>query len=167
MSRLEAVDHPYAYNLLENRMTRFARLAFAALASLPFVMSAPAHAEDGARQNEVRVRLEVAVGSGRGRVLCGVYERSGWLRRPVHTSASSIRGNVAVCEFADLKPGTYAVGAFQDENLNGRLDRSWTGGAAEPWCVSHETRGTFGPPSFAPSSFPVGDGTVNLHCRAR
>lgn len=142
-----------------------ARLAFAALASLPLMLSTPAFGEAGVRHNGVR--LEVAVGGARGRVLCAVYERTGWLKRPVHASASAIRGNVAVCEFEDLKPGTYAVGAFQDENLNGRLDRSWTGGAAEPWCVSHEARGTFGPPSFSSASFPVGDTTVNLRCRAR
>ncbi len=144
---------------------KFARLAFAALASLPLMLSAPAYGEAGAGHNGVR--LEVAVGGGRGRVLCAVYERAGWLKRPVHASASAIRGNVAVCEFGELKPGTYAVGAFQDENLNGRLDRSWTGGAAEPWCVSNEARGMFGPPSFKSASFAVGEGTVNLRCRAR
>jgi uncharacterized protein (DUF2141 family) len=146
-------------------MTRFVGLALPALASLLLAMSTPAYGEGALPHNEVR--LEVSVGSGRGRVLCGVYERSGWLKRPVHASAASIRGNVAVCQFADLRPGTYAVGAFQDENLNGRLDRSWTGGAAEPWCVSHETRGTIGPPSFSSASFPVNAGTVTFRCRAR
>jgi uncharacterized protein (DUF2141 family) len=147
-------------------MTRFVGLALPALACFWLATaSSPAYGEDGARHNEVR--LEVSVSTPRGRVLCGVYERTGWLKRPVHASASSIHGNVAVCQFADLKPGTYAVGAFQDENLNGRLDRSWTGGAAEPWCVSHETRGTLGPPSFASASFPVSEGTVTLRCRAR
>ncbi|HTQ04228.1 MAG TPA: DUF2141 domain-containing protein [Polyangiaceae bacterium] len=143
----------------------FARFALATLAALPFVMSTSAYGESGAGHSAVR--LEVAVASPRGRVLCAVYERDGWLKRPIHASASAIRGNVAVCEFGDLKPGTYAAGAFQDENMNGRLDRSWTGGAAEPWCVSNETRGTFGPPSFSSASFPLREGTVNLRCRAR
>jgi uncharacterized protein (DUF2141 family) len=154
-----------AYDLEETWMTRFLGLALPALASLLLVTSHFAYAESAAPHNQVR--LEVAVASGRGRVLCAVYERTGWLKRPVNASASSIRGNLAVCEFADLKPGTYAVGAFQDENLNGHLDRSWTGGAAEPWCVSHETRGTLGPPSFAAASFPVNEGTVTFRCRAR
>ncbi len=140
------------------------RLAVAALSSLPLVTSVPAHADVATHS---AVRLEVAVANARGRVLCAVYERSGWLTRPIHASASAIHGNLAVCQFADLKPGTYAVGAFQDENLNGRLDRNWTGGAAEPWCVSNETRGTFGPPSFSSASFALREGTVNLRCRAR
>jgi uncharacterized protein (DUF2141 family) len=139
-------------------------LAFAALA-LTLVGSSSVAYGDGAPHNEVR--LEIAVGSARGRVLCGVYEKSGWLKRPVKGSVVSIRGNMAVCRFNDLRPGTYAAGAFQDVNQNGRLDRSWTGGAAEPWCVSRETRGTIGPPSFDSASFPVREGTVSLRCRAR
>jgi uncharacterized protein (DUF2141 family) len=146
-------------------MTRFLGLALPALASLLLATSTPAFGEAAPRHNEVR--LEVSVGSARGRVLCAVYESAGWLKRPLNASAASIHGNLAVCQFADLKPGTYAVGAFQDENLNGHLDRSWTGGAAEPWCVSHETRGTLGPPSFSSASFPVSEGTVTLRCRAR
>jgi uncharacterized protein (DUF2141 family) len=146
-------------------MNRFAGLALLAAASLVMASESPARGETGAPRADVR--LEIAVGSGRGRVLCGVYQRSGWLKHPVQGAAASIQGNVAVCHFSDLRPGTYAVGAFQDENLNGRLDRTWTGGAAEPWCVSHETRGTLGPPSFDSASFAVGQGTVTLRCRAR
>jgi uncharacterized protein (DUF2141 family) len=138
--------------------------AFAALA-LALVGSSSAAYGEGTPHNEVR--LEIALGSGRGRVLCGVYEKSGWLKRPVKGSVASIRGNMAVCRFSDLRPGTYAAGAFQDENLNGRLDRSWTGGAAEPWCVSRETRGGLGPPSFDSASFALREGTVAFRCRAR
>ena len=146
-------------------MNRLVGLAFAAVASLSLVTTGSAQGES--RSGNADVRLEIAVGSGRGRVLCAVYERAGWLKRPLQGSAASISGNMAVCRFAGLRPGTYAVGAFQDVNLNGRLDRSWTGGAAEPWCVSHETRGTLGPPSFDAASFPVRDGTVSMRCRAR
>lgn len=136
-----------------------------AVASALLATTRPASGESNARHNAVR--LEIAVANGRGRVLCGVYERSGWLKRPLHAAAASIQGNHALCQFVDLKPGTYAVGAFQDENLNGRLDRTWTGGAAEPWCVSRETRGLFGPPSFDSASFRLAEGTVSLRCRAR
>jgi len=146
-------------------MNRLTGVALAVVASLALATTGSASGES--RPGNADVRLEIAVRSGRGRVLCAVYERAGWLKRPLQGSAASIRGNMAVCRFAKLRPGTYAVGAFQDENLNGRLDRSWTGAAAEPWCVSHETRGTLGPPSFDSASFPVRDGTVSVRCRAR
>jgi len=120
---------------------------------------------DSRPHNEVL--LSVSVGKARGRVLCGVYERGGWLKRPVKGSAASIRGNVATCRFADLKPGNYAAGAFQDANSNGKFDRSWTGMPDEPWCVSRGPRGTLGPPSFDAAMFSVSEGTVRLNCSAR
>ena len=111
--------------------------------------------------------LDIVVGTGRGKVMCGVYERAGWLRRPVRSGAASIRGGIATCHFADLRPGVYAAGAFQDENLNGRLDRRWTGLPSEPWCVTRESRGGIGAPSFESASFSLGASPVHLRCRAR
>ncbi|HEX6277740.1 MAG TPA: DUF2141 domain-containing protein [Polyangiaceae bacterium] len=120
---------------------------------------------DARARNEVL--LSVSVGAAQGKVFCGVYERGGWLKRPVKGSAAGFRGNVATCRFADLKPGTYAAGAFQDANSNGKFDRSWTGLPKEPWCVSRGPRGTLGPPSFDAAMFSVGEGTVRLTCSAR
>jgi uncharacterized protein (DUF2141 family) len=110
--------------------------------------------------------FSVAVATPRGRVPCGLYERNNWLRRPLKGSVASIRGGVAACRFADLRPGTYAAGAFQDENSNGRLDRNWMGMPREPWCVSRGARGSVGPPSFSSASFAATEGTVHLSCRA-
>jgi uncharacterized protein (DUF2141 family) len=110
--------------------------------------------------------LNVAVDSGKGRVLCGLYERNGWLKRPLKGSVAAIRGGVASCRFGELKPGTYAAGAFQDENSNGRLDRNFMGMPKEPWCVSRGPRGTVGPPSFGAASFSLPEGTLALSCHA-
>jgi uncharacterized protein (DUF2141 family) len=122
-----------------------------------------AHADQPAQSTIV---LNVAVDSGKGRVLCGLYERSGWLKRPLKGSVATIRGRVAACRFGELKPGTYAAGAFQDENSNGRLDRNFMGLPKEPWCVSRGPRGTVGPPSFGAASFSLSQGTLQLSCHA-
>jgi uncharacterized protein (DUF2141 family) len=140
------------------------RWACAALASL-FVTASAAGGEANVPQNEIL--LSVTVGAAKGRVLCGVYERGGWLKRTVKGSAASFQGKVATCRFRDLKPGTYAAGAFQDENSNGKFDRAWTGLPKEPWCVSRGARGTIGPPSFESAKFAVTEGTVRLNCSAR
>jgi uncharacterized protein (DUF2141 family) len=113
------------------------------------------------------ILFAVSVESPKGRVLCGVYEKGGWLKRTVRNSTASIRGNVATCRFADLRPGTYAAGAFQDANSNGKFDRSWTGLPKEPWCVSRGPRGTLGPPSFEAAKFAVTEGIVRMNCSAR
>ncbi len=137
------------------------------VASFAALLVSSGQADGQMLRSKSTVELEIAVGNTRGRVLCGVYQRSGWLRRPVKGTASAIRGKVATCRFQDLDPGTYAAGAFQDQNLNGHLDRNWTGMPAEPWSVSRESRGTLGPPSFEAASFAVSPGTVHVRCRAR
>ena len=140
---------------------------FGAIAVFLAVVGAAPGSALGDTPGRSTVELEIAVGTGRGRVLCAVYERNGWLKRPVKGSAGPIQGHTATCRFNDLRSGTYAAGAFQDENLNGRLDRSWTGVPSEPWCVTREARGTLRPPSFDAASFTVRDGSVHLRCRAR
>jgi uncharacterized protein (DUF2141 family) len=99
--------------------------------------------------------------------VCGLYDRGGWLKRPLRRATAAIKGNVATCRFSDLAPGRYAAGGFQDQNLNGKLDRGWTGLPKEPWCVSRGPRGTVGPPSFDAAAFALGDGTMTLSCRAK
>lgn len=141
--------------------------ALRAIAAFLAIVGAAPGSALGDLPNRSTVELEIAVGTGRGRVLCAVYERNGWLKRPVKSLSGSIQGRTATCRFSDLRSGTYAAGAFQDENLNGRLDRSWTGVPSEPWCVTREARGTLRPPSFDAASFTVRDGAVHLRCRAR
>jgi uncharacterized protein (DUF2141 family) len=111
--------------------------------------------------------LSVATSSGKGNVVCGLYDRGGWLKRPLRRTTAAVKGNVATCRFDGLTPGRYAAGGFQDQNLNGKLDRGWTGLPKEPWCVSRGPRGTVGPPSFDAAAFALGDGTAAFSCRAK
>jgi len=142
-------------------------LLCAGLAALGLGGTAVGDARADSAPGSTSIELEIVVGNARGRVLCGVYEKAGWLRRPLHAASASIRGGVAVCRFNELRPGVYAAGGFQDENLNGKLDRRWTGMPSEPWCVSRESRGTIGAPSFSSASFAVGTAPVRLRCRAK
>jgi uncharacterized protein (DUF2141 family) len=147
-------------SVVETRWIRRAGLVLVAL-----VVSGVGSARGDAHPHN-EILLTVSVGKAKGRLLCGVYERRGWLKRPVKGSAATFRGNVATCRFADLPPGTYAAGAFQDANSNGKFDRTWTGMPSEPWCVSRGPRGTLGPPSFDAAMFSVSEGTVRLNCNA-
>jgi uncharacterized protein (DUF2141 family) len=141
-----------------------ASFLFPALAALAASASGTARGETSPER--VEVVLTVTVENSRGRVLCGVYERDGWLKRPLKATPASIRGNTASCRFGGLKPGTYAAGAFQDTNSNGRLDRNWMGLPREPWCVTRGSRGRLSAPSFASAAFSVRDEPVRLSCRA-
>lgn len=54
-----------------------------------------------------------------------------------------------------LPRGVYAVTAFQDENGNGELDRSFIGLPREPVGASNDARGKMGPPKFKAAAFEL------------
>jgi uncharacterized protein (DUF2141 family) len=111
--------------------------------------------------------FSVATSGNRGNVVCGLYDRSGWLKRPLRKTVVPSKGNVATCQFEGLAPGRYAAGGFQDQNSNGKLDRGWTGLPKEPWCLSRGPRGTVSAPPFDAAAFALGDGRISLSCRAK
>jgi uncharacterized protein (DUF2141 family) len=57
--------------------------------------------------------------------------------------------------FTGLQRGTYAAAAYQDENNNGKLDRSFLGWPIEPTAASNGARGTVGPPGFSDAAFEL------------
>lgn len=71
--------------------------------------------------------------------------------------------------FDHLKPGTYAVGAFHDENANEHLDTNALGFPSEGFALSNDIRPMFTPPDFYDCAFKVGeddsDKTVSLHIK--
>jgi uncharacterized protein (DUF2141 family) len=133
----------------------------------PALLLVTASSQGAATPGHSELLLSITTSGGKGNLVCGLYDRGGWLKRPLRKATASIRGNTATCRFADLAPGRYAAGGFQDQNLNGRLDRGWTGLPKEPWCVTRGPRGTVGPPSFDAAAFALGDGSMSLACRAK
>ncbi len=59
-----------------------------------------------------------------------------------------------------LPPGEYAVRVMHDKNENGELDSNLVGMPREPWAMSNNARGNFGPPKWADVKFEVDDGTA-------
>ncbi len=106
--------------------------------------------------------------SGRGQVTVGLFSRAEgfpdgdyadkWARAPAHTTPITV-------VFDDLPPGRYAVGAYHDENGNGKLDTNFIGWPKEGYALSNDIRLSIFRPRFADSSFVVdGEGTsVTLH----
>ena len=58
-----------------------------------------------------------------------------------------------------LPPGEYAVRIMHDKNNNGELDSNLVGMPREPWAMSNNAKGNFGPPKWADVKFPVDNGT--------
>jgi uncharacterized protein (DUF2141 family) len=69
--------------------------------------------------------------------------------------------------FDNLPPGTYAVGAYHDENGNGHLDTNFLGLPVEGYALSNGVRAVLSAPLFIDAAFTVGGGDkpIALHIR--
>src|SRR6266550_4445439 len=69
--------------------------------------------------------------------------------------------------FDNLPAGTYAVGAFHDENANDHLDTNVLGLPTEGYALSNGVRPVMSKPTFQQAAFTVGSGDkpVALHIR--
>ncbi len=144
-----------------------------ALGCLVFGLSQPSAAEpkEDVRSNQIRFVLQAR--SARGEVRCGLFEREGWLTRPL---ASATAKAVAVqrdgrtqffasCVFKKIGKGEYAASAFQDSDGNGKLTTNLFGLPSEDYCASNDARNPIGPPSFRAAKFPFRGGSLELNAR--
>ena len=69
--------------------------------------------------------------------------------------------------FDDLAPGTYAVGAYHDENNNGRLDTDFIGYPTEGYALSNGIRAVISRPRFIDAAFAVGGGDAHVTLRIK
>lgn len=57
--------------------------------------------------------------------------------------------------FPDVKPGSYAVAVYHDQNHNGKLDKGLFGIPSEGYGFSNDAKGFMGPPGFESAAFQV------------
>jgi uncharacterized protein (DUF2141 family) len=117
--------------------------------------------------SKITVTIE-GVHSDRGQVTVGLFSRAEgfpdgdyadkWIRVPAKTQPITV-------VFDDLAPGRYAVGAYHDENGNGKLDTNFIGWPIEGYALSNGIRLSIFRPRFKDSAFTVdGEGaSVTLH----
>ncbi len=61
----------------------------------------------------------------------------------------------------NLDNGSYAIRVMHDVNDNGKLDANFIGMPTEPWGMSNNARGNFGPPKWADVRFEIDGDTVH------
>lgn len=83
-----------------------------------------------------------------------------------HVKVAASTGPITVV-FDHLKPGTYAVGAYHDENANGKFDTNLIGYPVEGYALSNGVRAIVSRPRFVDCAFTVGAGNtpVALHIK--
>jgi uncharacterized protein (DUF2141 family) len=108
--------------------------------------------------------------SAQGNVFVGLYASPAKFLQGNQSDATkkvkATTGPITVA-FDNLKPGTYAVGAFHDENGNDHMDTNFLGLPIEGYALSNGVRAMLSKPTFQQASFTVGNGDkpVALHIR--
>ena len=67
--------------------------------------------------------------------------------------------------FAGLKPGTYAVAIYHDENANGKFDQGFLGIPLEGYSFSRDAPVFLGPPSFDDAAVTVKEAGTKITIR--
>jgi uncharacterized protein (DUF2141 family) len=132
--------------------------------TLPLMPSAPAQAQQS-QANLIHVEIG-GLRNDKGQVVCDLYSSADGFPKngdkAVAHAKSPISNGHAVCEFPDVKPGTYAVSVFHDENSNGKLDTKFMGMPREGVGASNNAKGHFGPPKFDAAAFRFSAGRLEL-----
>jgi UDP:flavonoid glycosyltransferase YjiC (YdhE family)/uncharacterized protein (DUF2141 family) len=110
--------------------------------------------------NEIRFSTPVA--DNTGHVICALFRKDGWLKKPIQWKKVAIRDREAECVFTSVAPDVYGISAFHDENDNEKLDTNFLGIPTESWCTSRGAKAYFGPPSFDDAKFRY-SGSVMRH----
>ena len=139
------------------------RSPFFALAFALVVIAGPASAA------RIIVTID-GLHSTQGNVFVGLYASPRKFLDGNQTDATKrVRASTApiTVTFDNLPPGTYAVGAYHDENANDHLDTNFLGLPVEGYALSNGVRVVFRKPNFYEAAFTVGAGDkpVALHIR--
>jgi len=135
-------------------------LAFGCFLAALVGESAVGSAEEASSLNVIEFRMRLREKGGV--VRCGLFDRSGWLKKTVGAATARANGATALCVFNKVHAGTYGLSAFHDQNENGKLDTNFLGMPIEDYCASNNARGVFGPPSFDDAKFGFRGGTKRL-----
>jgi uncharacterized protein (DUF2141 family) len=104
--------------------------------------------------------------NNKGQVVCGLYSSADGFPKDgdkaLARAESAVSNGHAVCEFPEVKAGTYAVSVFHDENSNGKLDTNFMGIPREGVGASNNAKGHFGPPKFDAAAFRFSGGHLQL-----
>ncbi len=103
-----------------------------------------------------------------GMIRLGLYDAAGYSddkTEPVAAADVKAQAGETVVVLRDLKPGIYAIQAYQDVNANDKMDVTWFGYPLEPFGFSRDAKPRFRKPRFKQVEFAVqpGENSQTLH----
>ena len=139
------------------------RASFFAIAAALILIAGPASAA------RIIVTID-GLHSAQGTVFVGLYATpSKFLNGNQSDAIRKVRASTApiTVAFDNLPPGTYAVGAYHDENGNDHLDTNFLGLPVEGYALSNGVRVVLSKPTFQQAAFTLGaeDKPLALHIR--
>ncbi len=143
--------------VLEVLMTRLS-LIRAGLVAVATLTGAPAFSA------ELTVRVS-GLETNDGKIGCALHRSSDTFPMgvsPIEPVWVAPSDKSAVCRFADVTDGTYAIAVSHDLNGNQKTDTNFFGIPTEAWGVSRNVRPTLRAPTFSEASFEVAGSSVEL-----
>ncbi len=125
-----------------------------------------------ARPGSANLTIHVRnVGPG-GLVRLGLYDEASYpddKSKPIaFADVPAVEGETVIV-LRNVRPGTYAIEAYQDVNGNDKMDTSWLGLPLEPYGFSRDAEPFLSKPSFSRVSFTLhaGEQSQILHLQNR
>jgi len=117
-------------------------------------------------EDRIEIRIH-GLNSGKGWVICRLYDKKGWLKKATETVSGQIERRATVCVFTNIRPGTYAVAAFHDANKNGEVETDGRGGPGEGVCATNNITKIKDKPPFKKARFTYAGGVLTKATRMR
>ncbi|MGG8495131.1 DUF2141 domain-containing protein [Tenacibaculum sp. TC6] len=102
--------------------------------------------------------------SDTGTVNFALYDKEGFLMKPLQSKSSKISQGKSLVVFENVLPGEYAVVCYHDKNENKKMDFQPNGMPLEDYGASNNVM-NFGPPVYMDAKFTVVNKDVSLEIR--
>ncbi len=113
------------------------------------------------------VNVEISnISNEKGIIMVGLYNsESTWLNKIYTGTTSEIKNGKATASFTNIPNGTYAVGIYHDEDVNGKLNMFLGMFPTEDSGASNNAPAKFGPPKWKDAKFEINGNTINQHIK--
>ena len=120
------------------------------------------------QENEIEKTITVTIENitnNNGQVLLSLHTEDTFMKGPgIQSIESKITDGKISLTFENVKPGTYAIMAFHDENENKRMDFEDNGMPKESYGMSNNPMG-FGPPQYATAKFNFENKPIEMNIK--
>ncbi len=101
--------------------------------------------------------------SSKGTLRVGLYNKQeNFLQKPFKSISTEAKLGSVTVSFENIPNGTYAISLYHDEDNNQKLN-TFLKIPTEPYGVSNNTKGRFGPPKWEDAKFKVIDRKISQY----